>query len=116
MSRTGREIALQEPDVRANWRMSGLAGCPGVGLDVRAPNPRMNSRNSILGRKLMILGAKFDGFQGWKVGKLGEMLEPLETKKIHGSKSTKHHQNQQITKKLGYFWWEFSNLGRNQQN
>ena len=38
------------------------------------------------------------------MGKLGEMLDPLETKQIHGSKSTKHHQNQQITeKKLGPF-------------
>ena len=65
--------------------MSGLmAGCLGVGPDVRAPNPRMNSRNSILGRKLMISWAKFDGFRGWKVGKLGEMLDPLETKQIHG--------------------------------
>ena len=52
----------------------------------------------------MIFEAKFDGFRGWKVGKLGEMLDPLQTKQIHGSKSTKHHQNQQITKKkLGLF-------------
>ena len=30
MSRTAHEIALQEPDVRATGRMSGLrAGCPG---------------------------------------------------------------------------------------
>ena len=30
MSRTGREIALQEPDVRANgWMSGGRAGCPG---------------------------------------------------------------------------------------
>ena len=64
MSRTGCEIALQEPDVRANGRMSGMARCPGFGPDVRAPNPRMNSRNSILGRKLMISVAKFDGFHG----------------------------------------------------
>ena len=49
----------------------------------------------------MIFGAKFEGFRGWKVRKLGEMLDPLETKQIHGSKSTKHHQNSQITKKFG---------------
>ena len=55
-----------------------------------------------LGRKWMISGAKFDGFCGWKVEKLGEMLDPLETKQIHGSKSTKHHQNQQITKKSDF--------------
>ena len=64
MSRTLRENALQEPDVWENGRMSGMAGCSGVGPDVRAPNPRMNSRNSILGRKLMISVAKFDGFHG----------------------------------------------------
>ena len=45
------------------------------------------------------------------------MLDPLETKQIHGSKSTKHHQNQQITKKFGgYLWWGFPDLGQNQQN
>ena len=49
----------------------------------------------------MISGAKLDGFRGWKVGKLGEVPDPLETKQIHGSKSTKHHQNSQITKKSG---------------
>ena len=64
MSRNLRENALQEPDVWANGRMSGLAGCPVVGPDVRAPNPRMNSRNSILGWNLMISVAKYDGFRG----------------------------------------------------
>ena len=49
----------------------------------------------------MISGAKYDGFRGWKVGKLGEMLDPLETKQIHGSKSTKHHQTNKSQKKLG---------------
>ena len=48
----------------------------------------------------MISGAKLDGFRGWKEVKLGAMLDPLEAKQIHGSKSTKHHQNQQITKKI----------------
>ena len=49
----------------------------------------------------MILGAKFDGFCGGKMGKLGEMLDPLETKQIHGSKSTKHHQTNKSQKKFG---------------
>ena len=35
--------------------------------------------------------------------KLGEMLDPLETKQIHGSKSTKHHQTNKSQKKLGLF-------------
>ena len=51
----------------------------------------------------MILGAKFDGFCGGKMGKLGEMLDPLETKQIHGSKSTKYHQTNKSQKKLGLF-------------
>ena len=62
----------------------------------------------------MISGSKFDGFHGWKMGKLGEMLDSLETKQIHGSKSTKHHQTNKSKKIGGYFWWGFSNLGRNQ--
>ena len=49
----------------------------------------------------MISGAKFDGFRGWKVGKLGGKLDPLETKQIHGSKSTKHHQTNKSQKNLG---------------
>ena len=51
----------------------------------------------------MIFGAKLRRFRGWKVGKLGETLDPLETKKIHGSKSTKHHQTNKSQKKLGLF-------------
>jgi hypothetical protein len=35
------------------------------------------------------------------VGKLGEMLDPLETKQIHGSKSTKHHHTNKSQKKVG---------------
>ena len=37
------------------------------------------------------------------MGKLWEMLDPLETKQIHGSKSTKHHQTNKSQKKLGLF-------------
>ena len=37
------------------------------------------------------------------MGKLGEMLDPLETKQIHGSKSTKHHQTNKSQKKWGLF-------------
>ena len=49
----------------------------------------------------MIFGAKFEGFRGWKVGKLGEMLDPFETKQIHGSISTKHRQPNKSQKKIG---------------
>ena len=62
----------------------------------------------------MILGPKFDGFCGGKMGKLGEMLDPLETKQIHGSKSTKSHQTNRSQKIFrAIFGGEFSNLGKN---
>ena len=51
----------------------------------------------------MILGPKLQRFREWKVGKLGDMLEPLETKQIHGSKLTKHHLTNKSQKKLGLF-------------
>ena len=58
MSRNLRENALQGPDVRAKGQMSGQAGCPLVGPDVRAPYPRMTSRNSILGAEIDDFGGK----------------------------------------------------------
>ena len=68
MSRNMCENALQEPDVRANGRISGLAGCPGVGPDVRAPNPRMNSRNSILGAEIDDFGGKIAEISWMEIG------------------------------------------------
>ena len=105
----------------------GLAGYPVAdvpnranlvlqGPDVRPDDSRsrLGRKFSNWGRKLMIPRAKLERFRGWKVGKFGDMLDPLETKQIHGSNPTKHHQNQQITKKFGaIFGGEFSNLGRN---
>ena len=65
----------------------------------------------------MIWGSKFEGFCGGKMGKLGEMLDPLETKQIHGSKSTKLHQTNRSQKKFGaIFGGDFRNWGRTQQN
>ena len=55
----------------------------------------------------MNLGAKLMGFRGWKVGKLGDMLDPLETKQIHGSKSTKHHQTNKSQKNGAIFGGDF---------
>ena len=46
---------------------------------------RRSTQGAILGRKWMISGAKLGGFRGWKEVKLGEMLDPLETKQIHGA-------------------------------
>ena len=37
------------------------------------------------------------------MGKLGEMVDPLETKQIHGSKSTKSHQTNISQNFLGLF-------------
>ena len=51
----------------------------------------------------MILGAKLERFRGWKVGELGDMLDPLETKKIHGSNPTKLRQTNKSQKKLRLF-------------
>ena len=45
-----------------------------------------------------ISGSKLGGFRGWKEGKLGGMLNPLETKQIHGSKSTEHYQTNKSKK------------------
>ena len=56
-----------------------------------------------LGRKLMISGAKFDGFCGWKVEKSGEKLDLLKAQRIHGSKSTKHNQTNKSQKNWGLF-------------
>ena len=60
----------------------------------------------------MIPRAKFDGFCGWKVGKSGDMLDPLETKQIHGSNPTKLHHTNKSQKKLGLFLWGIFELGR----
>ena len=56
-----------------------------------------------IGQKLGILGSKLRRFRGWKVGKLGEMLDPLETKQIYGSNPTKFHHTNKSQKKLGLF-------------
>ena len=45
------------------------------------------------------------------------MLDPLETKQIHGSNPTKPHQNNKSQKKFGaIFGGEFSDLGQKHQN
>ena len=54
------------------------------GCTARVGIRNRSKRGAILEQKWMISVAKFDEFHGWKVGKLGEMLDPLETKQIHG--------------------------------
>ena len=51
----------------------------------------------------MISGGKLRRFRGWKVGKLGGKIDPLVTQRIHGSKSTKHHQPNKSQKNWGLF-------------
>ena len=51
----------------------------------------------------MISGAKFDGFRGWKVGKIGGKIDLLKTQRIHGSNPTKLHHTNKSQKKLGLF-------------
>ena len=45
------------------------------------------------------------------MGKLGEMLDPLKTKQIHGSNQTKLHQTNKSQKNWGYFWWGIFEIG-----
>ena len=120
MSRNLRDFALQEPDVRPGTRMSGpmarmsdlWPGCPARRFQIGIGTSKL-----VWGRNLMILGAKFERFRGGKMGKLGEMLDPLETKQIHGSKSTKSHQTNRSQKILGLFLvGNFRIWGRTQQN
>ena len=46
----------------------------------------------------------------------GEKLDPLVANQICGSNPTKLHHTNKSQKKSGFFWWGFSDLGRNQQN
>ena len=61
----------------------------------------MRVRGRDFGWKIEISGSKMKRFCGGKMGKLGEMLDPLETKQIHESKSTKHHRTNKSQKKFG---------------
>ena len=83
MSRTAHENALQEPDVRGTGRMSGGPDVRGYGPYVRAPNPRMNSRNSILGAEIDDFGGQNRGdFVDRNDEKDGGKLDPLKTLQI----------------------------------
>ena len=91
---------LLSPEVPGLGRK--FRGSPEVpGVVEFLPGRTLNSRSENGGRKTRFPGAKLRRFHGWKWGKDGGKLDPLETKQIHGSKSTKHHPNQQITKTFG---------------
>ena len=61
----------------------------------------------------MISGSKLGGFRGWKVGKLGEMLDPLVAQQIHGTNSTKSCQINRSQKILGLFLVGIFEIGKN---
>ena len=113
MSRTARENALQEPDVRVTGRMSGGADVRGYWPDVRAPNPRMNSRNSILGAEIGDFGGKIAEISCMKSGEKWGKARSTSNKANPWIKINKTSSSQQIKKKWDYFWWGFSKLGKN---
>ena len=72
---------------------------------------RRTGSGRILGRKRMISRSKFERFRGWKEEKIGEMPDPLETKQIYGSNTTKIRQTNKSQKKLGLFLVGIFGLG-----
>ena len=62
-----------------------------------------------LGAEMDDFGAKIGWISWMRRGETWGKLDPLETKQIHGSKSTKHHQTNKSQKN----WWGFSKLGKN---
>ena len=112
MSSTARENALQEPDVWATGRMSGGADVGGYGPEVRAPNPRMNSRNSILGAEIDDFGGKIAEISWMESGENWGKARSTSNKENPRVKFNKTSSNQQITKKIGgYFWWGIFEFG-----
>ena len=87
----GADLVLQEPDVWLRARMSG----PTIPDLVWGGNFRIGGGN---GR---FQGQNWRDFVDGKVGKDGGKLDPLETKQIHGSKSTKYHRTNKSQKNLG---------------
>ena len=94
--------SLFSPEVpRLGRKFRGSPEVPGVVEFL--PGRTLNSRSENGGGKTRFPGAKFRRFRGWKWGKDGGKLDPLETKQIHGSNPTKHHQTNKSQKKLGLF-------------
>ena len=63
------------------------------------------------GRKFVGKWEKLVDFVEGKVDMDGSMLDPLETKQIHGSNPTKPHQTNKSQKNWGYFWWGIFEIG-----
>ena len=108
-------LILQGSDIRGWVRISGgqypepcrfgapRAGCLAWGPDVRPDDSRshVGRKFSNWGRKLMISGAKFERFRGWKVGEIRGKLDLPATHKIRGSNPTKLHHTNKSQKKIG---------------
>ena len=77
------------------------AGCPGLQEwpDVRAPNPRMNSRNSILGAEIDDFGGKIGEISWMESGENWGKARSTSNKANPRIKFNKTSSNQQITKK-----------------
>ena len=61
----------------------------------------------------MISRPKFEQFRGWKEEKIGEMLDPLETKQIYGSKQPNLTRSNKLQeKKFGAIFVGIFELGR----
>ena len=113
MSKTARELRSRSRMSEPMGRMSGGADVRGYGPDVRAPNPRMNSRNSILGAEIDDFGDKIGEISWMESGETWGNAISYRNEAKPWIKSNKTSSNQQITKNWGYFWWGFSNLGKN---
>ena len=112
--RGGWNCFSQGPDVRASCRMSGTpdvrwtrGGCPGSWIGDEHDELHGKNCNS---------EAKFGRIDGGIRGRDGKKLDQLDAKQIHGSNPTKLQHTNKSQKKLGFFWWGFSDLGRKQQN
>ena len=62
------------------------------------------------------MGVKIDEISWMEGGETWGDADPLETKQIHGSKSTKHHQTNKSQKIGAIFGGDFRNWGRAEQN
>ena len=115
MSSTARENALQEPDVRLGARMSGLMARMS-GLWPRCPARRFQIG---IWLRCSIWGLEIDDFRG-KIVEIswmesGENWRDARSTRNQANpwiKINKTSSNQQITKKIGgYFWWGIFEIG-----
>ena len=73
------------------------------GCTARVGIHHRSNRGAILGRKWMISGVKLERFRGREVGRLGEKLDPLETKQIQDQNQQNIIKTNKSQKKLGLF-------------